>query len=39
VGWLILAIYDLDVVASLLVLLITATVSSIMNRRVNHIDG
>lgn len=39
VGWLVLAVYDLDVMASFLVLLIAAMVSSLMNRRVKHIDG
>jgi hypothetical protein len=36
VGWLILAIYNLDIMASVLVLLIAATVSSLMNKRMKH---
>jgi len=39
VGWIVLAIYSLDEVASILVLVIAATVSSIINRRMKHSDG
>lgn len=36
VGWFILTIYNLDIMASVLVLLIAATVSSLTNKRMNH---
>jgi len=39
VGWLVLTVYDLDVMALFVVLLIAATVSSLMNRRMKYIDG
>lgn len=38
IGWLILIIYNLDVTRVALVLLVVATLSSLLNRKMKHVD-